>query len=188
MTKKIMVADMPRMLRDFVANVLSHQPDVSVVGSPTEGSLIAALAAVQVDAVVVASSDPAALQAADLALARIASLSVLALSLDGRSACIHRIRSETQVLEEVTRKGSLLRWWARAGAGRRNTSLRSGRAKRSPGPRSARGAPSPASGEGKASSRRSAVLFSPPALLLMRNPCSDDLSATAVSVAATEAD
>ncbi len=124
MTKKIMVADMPRMLRDFVANVLSHQPDVSVVGSPTEGNLIAALAAVQVDAVVVASSDPAALQAADPALARIASLSVLALSLDGRSACIHRIRSETQVLEEVTRKGSLLRWWAPL-AGRRNTSLRS---------------------------------------------------------------
>jgi hypothetical protein len=104
-TKRIMVADMPRMLRDFVANVLSHQPDVSVVGSPTEGSLIAALAAVQVDAVVVASSDPAALQAADPALARIASLSVLALSLDGRSACIHRIRSETQVLEEVTPQG-----------------------------------------------------------------------------------
>ena len=36
--------------------------------------------------------------------------------------------------------------------------------------------------------RRSAVLFSPPALLHNAKPCSDDLSATAVSVAATEAD
>ena len=52
----------------------------------------------------VANGDPAALDAVDPALGWAASLSVLAIAPDGRSACIHRIRLETQVVKDVTQQ------------------------------------------------------------------------------------
>jgi len=103
--KTIMLANLPQQLRDILAGLLSGQPDMMVVEPQAADGLIAALATAEADAVVVASSDSAALDAIDPALARIANLSILALSLDGRSACIHRIRSETQVLTDVTPQG-----------------------------------------------------------------------------------
>jgi hypothetical protein len=102
-TTRIMLADMPRRLRDIMLAVLDNRPDVTLVAG--EGGLIAALTAAQADAVVVESSDPAALAAIDPALARIANLTVLAIGQDGRSACIHRIRAETQVVTDVSPQG-----------------------------------------------------------------------------------
>lgn len=103
MTQKIMLADMSRILRAMLLAVLDNRPDVTLVAG--EGGLITALRAAQAGTVVVESRDPAALETIDPALARIANLTVLAIGQDGQSACIHRIRSEMQVVTDVTPQG-----------------------------------------------------------------------------------
>lgn len=103
--RTIMLADIPPLLRATLENLLTAQPGVTVVRGQTEGGLLAAAAAAKADVVVVAGSDPADLGRIDPALGWAAKLSVLALSLDGRSACVHRLRVETQVLGEVSAEG-----------------------------------------------------------------------------------
>ena len=100
--KTIMLTNLPAVLRDFLERVLSGQAEVTLVRAPVQGDLIAAAATAKADIVVAASPDPAALAAIDPTLAWVANLSILALTPDGRSACIHRVRSETRVLNDLT--------------------------------------------------------------------------------------
>ena len=99
--KTIMLTDLPRQLGDILADLLSGQPNVTLIRDP-EGDLIAASAAAKAKVVVVASSERTDLEAIDPALGWVANLSILAIASDGRSAYIHRIRSETQVLNDLT--------------------------------------------------------------------------------------
>ena len=103
--KTIMLANSPSLLRDLLADLLKDHPEVPVViRDHEEGGLIAASVAAKAGVVVAANGDPAALDAIDPALGWAASLSVLAIAPDGRSACIHRIRLETQVVKDVTQQ------------------------------------------------------------------------------------
>ena len=100
--KTIMLTDLPPHSVTFWRDLLGGQPNVTLVIRDPEGDLIAASAAAKAKVVVVASSDPTDLEAIDPALGWAANLSILAIASDGRSACIHRIRSETQVLKDLT--------------------------------------------------------------------------------------
>jgi hypothetical protein len=102
--KTIMLADLPSLLRDTLANALADHPELPVVIRDQEGELIAASAAAKAQVVVTASSEPTDLHVVDPALGWAANLSIVAIASDG-PACIHRIRSETQVLEDVTPQG-----------------------------------------------------------------------------------
>lgn len=100
-----MLADLPPLLRATLDSLLSGQPDVVVVRGDAQEGLIAASAAVRAGVVVVAGRDPADLQGIDAGLAWATNFSILALSLDGQSACIYRIRAETQVVDDVSPQG-----------------------------------------------------------------------------------
>ena len=60
--KTIMLTDLPRQLGDILADLLSGQPNVTLIRDP-EGDLIAASAAAKAKVVVVASSEPTDLEA-----------------------------------------------------------------------------------------------------------------------------
>ena len=103
--KTVLLADLPQMLRDVLADVLESRPDLNVVHGSLSDGLAAAASAAKADVVILASRDPADLAAIDAGLA--VNLSILAISSDGTSAYLHKISCETSRLEDVTPNGIL---------------------------------------------------------------------------------
>jgi DNA-binding NarL/FixJ family response regulator len=103
--RTVLLADMPPMLRDVLANSLGSRPDFNVVHGDVADRLAAAASAAKADVAIVASRDPADLAAIDAGLA--ANLSILAISLDGTSAYLHKISCETLRLGDLSPDGIL---------------------------------------------------------------------------------
>lgn len=107
---RIVLAEMPEMLRDIVAGILLEQPDMEVVGG-TEA--LESLRDVDADVVVIGHDDPAL--AARLVTGR-PCLKVLAVTADGRESCRYELRPERAPLGEISpqRLVDEIRDWVRS--------------------------------------------------------------------------
>ena len=103
-TKTILLVDLPPLLAGVLEAALRERPDVTLVRGDAK-DVVAALTGGTADAVVVTRRDAPAREAGDSGRAGVTSLSILAIAPDGRSASLHRIRAETQVLTDVTPQG-----------------------------------------------------------------------------------
>lgn len=103
-TKTILLADTPPLLAGVLEAALRARPDVTLVRGDAK-DVVSALTAGTADAVVVTRRDPPVREAGDLPTARITNLSIVAITPDGQSASVHRIRAETQVLTDVSPQG-----------------------------------------------------------------------------------
>ena len=99
----VLLADLPPMLEDMVSSVLRERSDLHVIRGATNGSrLVDAAVAAGASVVVVARRDPADLEAIDPYATKVVNVSVVALALDGTSACLHVLQPTEQRLEDVS--------------------------------------------------------------------------------------
>ncbi len=99
----VLLADLPPMLEDMVSSVLKGRPDLQVVSGNSNGSrVISSAMAAGAPVVVVARSDPADLSSIDPYLAEAANVSVVAVALDGASACTHAFKPTQQPIDDVS--------------------------------------------------------------------------------------
>jgi hypothetical protein len=91
------------MLEDMMSSVLKQRLDVRVIRGATKNrELIDAAVAAGASVVVVARRIPVDLESIDPYLARAANVSVVALALDGTSACLHAFKPTGHRLEDVS--------------------------------------------------------------------------------------
>jgi DNA-binding NarL/FixJ family response regulator len=99
----VLLADLPPMLEDMMSSVLKERSDLRVIRGATDGrKLIDAAVAAAAPVVVVARRNPADLEPIDPYLANAARISVVALALDGASACLHTFKPTSQRLDDVS--------------------------------------------------------------------------------------
>jgi len=100
---RILLIDMPRMLREIVGETVSAQPDMEVVAEHTyHASMLSAAITSRAQAVVVGSDgDEVEGLCERLALQR-PDLSVLAVSADGRQTVVHELRPHRVPLGELS--------------------------------------------------------------------------------------
>ena len=99
----VLLADLPPMLEDMMSSVLKERSDLRVIRGATNGrKLIDAAVAAAAPVVVVARRNPADLEPIDPYLANAAKISVVALALDGASACLHTFKPTSQRLDDVS--------------------------------------------------------------------------------------
>jgi DNA-binding NarL/FixJ family response regulator len=99
----VLLVGLPPMLEDMVASMLEERSDLRVVRDPANNrKLIDAAVATGVSVVVVARRNPQDLESIDPYLANAANVSVVALALDGTSACLHAFKPTQQLLEDVS--------------------------------------------------------------------------------------
>jgi hypothetical protein len=99
----ILMADLPKLLEDVLGHLLVARPEVALISGSVQGSGVAdAALAVGADVVVVTSRDPTDLAALDGQLARLASLSVLALNADGAWACVHSLHPSMTRIDDIS--------------------------------------------------------------------------------------
>jgi hypothetical protein len=99
----VLLADLPPMLEDMVSRVLKGRSDLEVVrGSSTGSRVISSAVATGAPVVVVARSDPADLASIDPYLAEASNVSVVAVALDGASACTHEFKPTRQAIDDVS--------------------------------------------------------------------------------------
>ena len=116
----VLLADLPTMLEDMVTSVLEEQPDIKVIRGPAGGAgPIEAAVAAGAPVVIVARCDPADLAAIDPHLANATSASVIALSPDGSSACLHSFNVVRECFDDVSAQ-HILRAIAAAAPARRS--------------------------------------------------------------------
>jgi hypothetical protein len=97
----VLLADLPPMLEDMVSSVLQEESALRVIRGG-KGSLLDAAVAADADVVVTARTDPADIASFDPRLAIAARMSVLALSLDGTTACLHAPRPAPRKIDDVS--------------------------------------------------------------------------------------
>jgi DNA-binding NarL/FixJ family response regulator len=91
------------MLEDMISSVLKQRSDLHVIRGTTNGrKLIDAAVASEAPVVVMACRNPADLESIDPYLANAARVSVVALALDGTSACLHAFKPSGQQLDDVS--------------------------------------------------------------------------------------
>ena len=118
----VLLADLPPMLEDVVSSVLKGRSDIDVIrGTPHGCKLINAAIAAGAPVVVVARRNPADLASIDPYLANAANVSVVALTLDGTSACLHAFKPVGQLFEDVSAKQILTAIAGAAATGRGRT-------------------------------------------------------------------
>ncbi len=89
----VLLADLPPMIEDMMLSVLKERPDLRVVrGTTNNCKLVDAAVAAGASVVVVARRNPADRESIDPCLANAANVSVVALALDGTSACLHAFK------------------------------------------------------------------------------------------------
>jgi hypothetical protein len=102
----ILLADLPPMLEDVVSNVLRRHFDLRVTRAAKRAKRGCSLLNEAVEAgssvVVVVQDNPADLSSFDPYLANAAQVSVVAIALDGSSACLHAFKPSSQKLEDVS--------------------------------------------------------------------------------------
>jgi len=99
----VLLADLPPMLEDMMSSVLKGRSDLRVIrGATNDRKLINDAAAAGASVVVVARRNPVDLESIDPYLANAANVSVVALALDGTSACLHAFKPTGQLLEDVS--------------------------------------------------------------------------------------
>jgi hypothetical protein len=91
------------MLETVVSNVLKHELDLQVIRRTSTGcALLNEAVEVGAPVVVVAQDDPSDLAAFNPCLANAAQVSVVAISLDGASACLHTFKPAASDLRDVS--------------------------------------------------------------------------------------
>ncbi len=86
-----------------MSSVLGERSDLRVIrGTTKSGKLVDAAVATGASVVVVARRDPADLEAIDSYLANAANVSVVAVALDGTSACLHALTPSEQRFDDVS--------------------------------------------------------------------------------------
>jgi hypothetical protein len=99
----ILLADLPPMLEDLVSNVLKRHFDLRMsLGAKGGCSLLNEAVEAGSPVVVVAQANPSDLSSIDPCLANATQVSVVAIALDGASACLHAFRPIAQKLEDVS--------------------------------------------------------------------------------------
>jgi DNA-binding NarL/FixJ family response regulator len=116
---RILLVEMPQILRDIVAGVLADEPDMEVVGeAATMNGLSQTVVETGADVVVVGRNDPSL--AATL-MERRARLRVLAVTAGGRESWLYELRPQRIPLGEISpqrlvdeirmRGGGATDWW-----------------------------------------------------------------------------
>ena len=99
----VLLADLPPMLGDLVSNVLKRHFDLRVSRSAKGGcSLLNEAVETGSPVVVVVQDNPFDLNSIDPCLANAAQVSVVAIALDGASACLHAFKPSSQKFEDVS--------------------------------------------------------------------------------------
>jgi hypothetical protein len=99
----VLLADLPPMLEDMMSSVLKERPDLRVIRGTTNSSkLIDAGVAAGASVVVVARRNPTDLESIDPYMANAANVAVVALALDGTSACQHVLKPTGQRFDDVS--------------------------------------------------------------------------------------
>ena len=99
----VLLADLPPLLEDIMSSVLKERSDLRVIrGAMNDRKLINDAVVAGASVVVVARRNPVDLESIDPYLANAANVSVVALALDGTSACLHAFKPTGQLLEDVS--------------------------------------------------------------------------------------
>jgi NAD(P)-dependent dehydrogenase (short-subunit alcohol dehydrogenase family) len=101
----VLLADLPPMLEDMLSGMLKERFDFEVVHGLSGGrDLVGTAAAKGASVVVVARNNPSDLASIDSALSEASALTILAVALDGTSACTHVFRPAQDRIEDVSSK------------------------------------------------------------------------------------
>ena len=99
----VILADLPPMLEDLVSTVLKRHFDLRVSRAAKRGCrLLSEAVEVGSPVVVVVQDNPYDLSSFDPCLANATQVSVIAIALDGASACLHSFKPVVQKLEDVS--------------------------------------------------------------------------------------
>jgi len=119
---RVVLAEMPAMLRDIVKNILDRQPGINVIELAADSSLRDVLERTEADVLIVGASEPADSAVPRQVLSALPLTRVLMLAIDGQSAVMYELRPHQTPLGEVSRE-ALVRairvraahaaWWSR---------------------------------------------------------------------------
>jgi hypothetical protein len=99
----VLLADLPPLIEDMMSSILKERPDLRVIrGTTNNCKLIDAAVAAGASVVVVARRNPVDRESIDPHLANAGNVSVVALALDGTSACLHAFKPTGQRLDDVS--------------------------------------------------------------------------------------
>ena len=102
-TTTVLLADLPPLLEDLVSSLLEGHFNVDMArGVDRDRNLINAAAEAGARVVVVARRNPSDLTSIDSYLANAENVSVVALALDGTSACLHAFKAAGSELADVS--------------------------------------------------------------------------------------
>jgi chemotaxis response regulator CheB len=105
---RILLAELPRMLRDIVERVVSTQPDMEIVGAAAGADTLSDdVARTTPDVVILAMARDASPHRFDGLLVDRPALSILAITEDGRGAYRYEMRPQVLPLTEVSPSGLL---------------------------------------------------------------------------------
>ena len=119
---RVLIGDMPRMMRELVGAAVSDAPDITLVGSAQSGEpLAASLDRTTADVLIVGVPEEGFSWNVDTLLYEHPRLTLLMIGEDGRSTALHELRPHTLALGEVspTELVDAIRASARAKAGAR---------------------------------------------------------------------
>jgi DNA-binding NarL/FixJ family response regulator len=99
---RILLVDMPRMLREIIQNVVDAHPGVTVAGvHPQAVPLVAAVDAVRADVVIFGQDSPGLVEAGRELIEQRPRVQLMAVSDDGRRATLSGLRPYREPLGEV---------------------------------------------------------------------------------------
>jgi DNA-binding NarL/FixJ family response regulator len=100
---RVLLAEMPPMLRDIVKQTVERAPDMIVVGEIGSGGLLAGtLERTEADVVIVGTSEPSDFDGARRLLIAAPQARVLMLAMGGRSAVMYELQPHQTRLGEVS--------------------------------------------------------------------------------------
>ena len=100
---RVLIIDLPRMLREIVRGTIASEPDIVLVGElPMDTSIAEGARAADPAVVILGSEHPDVLPDCPEVLARNARLAVLAVGADGRESFLYELRPRRVPLGEVS--------------------------------------------------------------------------------------
>jgi DNA-binding NarL/FixJ family response regulator len=100
---RVLLGNMPRMLRELVGAAVTEAPDISLVGDVDAGDEIAAsLDRTDADVLIVSVPDERARASFEPLLYRNPRLTLLTIGANGRSVALHELRPHTVTLGDVS--------------------------------------------------------------------------------------
>jgi DNA-binding NarL/FixJ family response regulator len=100
---RVLIVDLPGILRDIVRATVSRQPDMVVVGELGKAEAVRpAIESTSASVVVINSQHPAARPDGDSILGRASALKVLAVDPDARESSLHTLRPHRTALGELS--------------------------------------------------------------------------------------